>query len=406
MAFPFENIINGKGKKNVPLRLSKISLTSFRNYEALRLETGGALQIVMAGPNGAGKTNILEAVSLLAPGKGLRGAELDELTSRDAGTDARWAVAAELESTAGFSLRLGTGLERKAGGAARRVIRLNGKEVKGQRHLSEHVAAVWLTPQMDRIFTEGAAARRKFLDRLVFAYAPDHVTHLNRYDKNLRERLRLLTDMRTPDPRWLDTLESQIAADAVSIAAARAHLLARLSHHLHELSQLQTLFPAPAVRLVCGVAAALEKHPALAVEQSTAETLRASRMTDAAAGRTAAGTHRADFAVRYAAKDMPADQCSTGEQKGLLLSIVLAHALMMRAEKGFVPLLLLDEVAAHLDDDRRAQLFAHLQALGGQVWLTGTEAALFGALKDAAVFMIDSGHVLSAYSSLREAGAP
>ena len=185
----------------MPLRLSKISLTRFRNYEALRLETGGALQIVMAGPNGAGKTNILEAVSLLAPGKGLRGAELDELTSRDAGTDARWAVAAELESTAGFSLRLGTGLERKAGGAARRVIRLNGKEVKGQRHLSEHVAAVWLTPQMDRIFTEGAAARRKFLDRLVFAYAPDHVTHLNRYDKNLRERLRLLTDMRTPDPR-------------------------------------------------------------------------------------------------------------------------------------------------------------------------------------------------------------
>lgn len=388
----------------MPLHLSKISLTSFRNYEALRLDTGGALQIVMAGPNGAGKTNILEAVSLLAPGKGLRGAELEELTCRAAEGDARWAVAAELESAGGFALRLGTGLDRKAGGAARRVIRLNGKEVKGQRNLSEHVAAVWLTPQMDRIFTEGAAARRKFLDRLVFAYTPDHVTHLNRYDKNLRERLRLLTGMRTPDPRWLETLETQIAGDAVSIAAARAHLLARLSHHLADLSRLQTLFPAPAVQLVCGIAGALENSPALALEQTLAAQLARARAADAAAGRTSIGTHRADFAVRYAAKDMPADQCSTGEQKGLLLSIVLAHALMMKAEKGFVPLLLLDEVAAHLDDDRRAQLFAHLQALGAQVWLTGTDAALFAALKDAAVFMVDAGHAYPRPSLLRETG--
>ncbi|HCS23285.1 MAG TPA: DNA replication and repair protein RecF, partial [Rhodospirillaceae bacterium] len=284
------------------------------------------------------------------------------------------------------------------------VIRLNGKEVKGQRNLSEHVAAVWLTPQMDRIFTEGAAARRKFLDRLVFAYTPDHVTHLNRYDKNLRERLRLLTGMRTPDARWLETLETQIAGDAVSIAAARAHLLARLSHHLADLSRLQTLFPAPAVQLVCGIAGALENSPALALEQALAAQLARARAVDAAAGRTSIGTHRADFAVRYAAKDMPADQCSTGEQKGLLLSIVLAHALMMKAEKGFVPLLLLDEVAAHLDDDRRAQLFAHLQALGAQVWLTGTDAALFSALKDAAVFMVDGGHAYPRPSLLRETG--
>lgn len=390
----------------MPLSLQKVSLTNFRNYEALRLDVGGARQIVLSGANGAGKTNILEAVSLLTPGKGLRGAELDDLTCRSAvgsaGHPPLWAVAAELESAAGLPLRLGTGLDRaREGGASRRVIRLDGKEVKGQRHLSEHVAAVWLTPQMDRLFLEGAAARRKFLDRLVFAYAPDHVTHLNRYDKSLRERMRVLTDNRTPDPRWLDTLENQIAGDAVSIAAARAYLIVRLSYHLAVLAAQQSLFPAPEVRLLCPVALALETVPALEAEQQLAENLRGNRAADAAAGRTAAGTHRTDFAVRYAAKDMPANLCSTGEQKGLLLSIVLGHARMIQAEKGFVPLLLLDEVAAHLDDARRAQLFGHLQALGGQVWLTGTDAALFDALKDAAVFDIDNAQAVPRSRSAR-----
>lgn len=389
----------------MPLRLEKISLTSFRNYEALRLDTGGAAQIVLAGPNGAGKTNILEAVSLLAPGKGLRGADLADLTCRTAPAGSRWAVAAELESAGGFTLRLGTGLDRKQDGPLRRVIRLNGKEVKGQRHLSEHVAAVWLTPQMDRIFIEGAAARRKFLDRLVFAYTPDHVTHLNRHDKNLRERLRILTDTRTPDPRWLETLETQIAADAVCVAASRAALILHLRHHLAALESAQSLFPAPDVRVICAVQEALASRPALEVEHDLAARLKAERMKDAAAGRTAAGAHRADFAVHYAAKNMPADQCSTGEQKGLLLSLVLGHARMMRDEKGFVPLLLLDEVAAHLDDNRRAQLFAHLLSLGGQVWLTGTDAALFSALEDAAVFSIAGGEAMPVRNRLREAGA-
>jgi len=393
----------------VPLHLQKISLTNFRNYEALRIDVGSARQIVLAGANGAGKTNILEAISLLTPGKGLRGADLDELTCRGAGSAAAgqrplWAVAAELESAGGLPLRLGTGLDRQREGAARRVIRLNGKEVKGQRHLSEHVAAVWLTPQMDRIFLEGPAARRKFLDRLVFAYTPDHVTHLNRYDKSLRERMRVLTDNRTADKRWLDTIETQIAADAVSIAAARAHLLFRLSHHLAVLAEGQSLFPAPDAGLLCPVASALESQPALAVEQQIAAQLQAARAADAAAGRTSAGVHRADFAVRYAAKDMPADQCSTGEQKGLLLSIILAHARMMQAEKGFVPLLLLDEVAAHLDDARRAQLFGHLQNLGGQVWLTGTDAQLFAPLSGAAVFAVERGQVTLQVNARREAG--
>lgn len=393
----------------MPLQLQKISLTNFRNYEALRIDIGTARQVVLAGPNGAGKTNILEAISLLTPGKGLRGADLDALTCRNiptAGQPPLWAVAAELESAGGLPLRLGTGLDRQRDGAARRVIRLNGKEVKGQRHLSEHIAAVWLTPQMDRIFLEGPSARRKFLDRLVFAYTPDHVAYLNRYDKSIRERMRVLTDSRNADKRWLDAIETQIAADAVSIAAARAHLLFRLSHHLAALAEIQSLFPAPDASLVCPVAAALESQPALDVERQVAAQLQSARVADAAAVRTSAGVHRADFAVRYAAKDMPADQCSTGEQKGLLLSLILAHARMIQAEKGFVPLLLLDEVAAHLDDARRAQLFGHLQALGGQVWLTGTDAGLFGALPDAAVFVVARGQVVPLADARREAGVP
>lgn len=382
----------------MPLRLHKISLTSFRNYEALRIDIGGAAQVVLAGANGAGKTNILEAVSLLTPGKGLRSADLDELTRRDpqqAGdlrSAALWAVAAELETANELMVRIGTGLDRTRDDTARRVIRLNGKEVKGQRHLSEHVAAVWLTPQMDRIFIDGASARRKFLDRLVFAYEPDHVTQLNRHEKNLRERLRLLTEHRTPDPRWLDTLEQNIAADAISISAARRHLLARLSHHLAQLGSRETLFPVPQVALDCKVAQLLDSLPAVEAEEKLQSMLRDARSSDAAAGRSMQGAQRADFAVRYAAKEMPAEYCSTGEQKGLMLSIILGHAMMMKAERGFVPLLLLDEVAAHLDDARRGQLFAQLSALGGQVWLTGTDARLFDQLPDAALFHIDHAH--------------
>lgn len=379
----------------MPLHLQKISLTNFRNYEALRLDVGQAPQVVLAGANGAGKTNILEAVSLLTPGKGLRGADLDELTRRDplaatvGGAAGLWAVAAELESSHGLSMRIGTGLDRTRDDSARRVIRLNGKEVKGQRNLSEHVAAVWLTPQMDRIFIDGASARRKFLDRLVFAYVPDHVTQLNRHEKNLRERLRLLTEHRAPDSRWLDTLEQQIAADAISISAARTHLLARLTHHLAQLASRENLFPVPQASLECSVARLLESAPALEAEERLQTALRTARSADAAAGRSTQGAQRADFKVLYAAKNMPAEYCSTGEQKGLMLAIILGHAMMMKAERGFVPLLLLDEVAAHLDDARRAQLFGHLAALGGQVWLTGTDARLFDHLTQAAVFNID-----------------
>ena len=380
------------------LRLNKISLTCFRNYDALRLDVKDARLVVLAGENGAGKTNILEAVSLLAPGKGLRGADLGDMTRRGdpegLSRTAAWAVAAELQNASGDAVRIGTGLDRRADGRRRRVVRIDGKDAGGQGALSDHVAAVWLTPQMDRLFLEGTAARRRFLDRLVFAHAPEHVTHLNRYEKNMRQRLKLLTGEAAQDPKWLDVLEEQMAGDAVSVAAARGHLLARLAHHLAELSAVQSLFPSPVMTLSGTLDHMLGQGSALQAEDALRERWRKTRRLDAETGRTGEGAHRTDLVVRYADKDMPADQCSTGEQKGLLVSIILAHALMMQAEKGFVPLLLLDEVAAHLDDARRAQLFAHLRALDGQVWLTGTDAAIFSDLgQEAAVFKLADGSV-------------
>jgi DNA replication and repair protein RecF len=392
----------------VALRLKKISLTNFRNYAALRLEIKDARIVVLAGENGAGKTNILEAVSLLAPGKGLRSADLGDMTTRYPETPAQstWAVAAELQNAAGDAVRIGTGLDRRSDGRQRRVVRIDGKDAGGQGALSAHVAAVWLTPQMDRLFLEGTAARRRFLDRLVFAHSPDHVTHLNRYEKNMRSRLKLLTGEEAADPKWLDALEQQMAADAVSVTAARQHLLARLTYHLAELSAVQSLFPSPVMALSGKLDQLLAKSAALQAEEKLQDMLRSTRRLDAETGRTTEGAHRSDLIVHYADKNMPADQCSTGEQKGLLVSIILAHALMMQAEKGFVPLLLLDEVAAHLDDARRAQLFAHLRALDGQVWLTGTDAAIFRDLDaDAAVFRLAAGDVRLETPSLELAAA-
>lgn len=374
------------------LLLKKISLTCFRSYETLRIDTGSARAVVLAGPNGAGKTNVLEALSLLAPGRGLRGADLGDMRNR-AQPDALWAVAAELQSAEGHDIRIGTGLDYKTEGAARRIVRINGKDAKSQSSLSQHVAAVWLTPQMDRIFLEGATARRKFLDRLVFAHAPAHLAHLNRYEKNMRQRLKLLTAEKPADPLWLDALEQQMAADAVSVAAARQNLLAHLAHHVGALAARQQLFPAPALRLDGKIDADLQHKPAIDVEDEWRAVWKRARAIDAASARTTQGAHRSDFCVAYAAKDMPADQCSTDEQKSLLISIILAHALMMQAERGFVPLLLLDEVAAHLDDARRAQLFAQLRDLDAQVWLTGTDAAIFAPLAGhARVFMHGGDH--------------
>lgn len=390
----------------MPLALHKINLTCFRNYETLRLSPNGARVVVLTGANGAGKTNILEAVSLLTPGRGLRGAALDDMRSRAAAPVDSWAVAAEVETAAGEHVKIGTGLApaRKTPGEKRRIVRIDGKDAKTQSQLADLVSAVWLTPQMDRIFLEGGAVRRKFLDRLVFAFDPSHATHLNRYEKNLRERMRLLQgdDARArggADPRWLSELESQLSADGIAIAAARRELVDRLQQHVLQDSG----FPAPQFQLQGWIDTEVATRPALDAEDMLRERFKKSRPLDTASGKSLEGPHRSDFNVIYAAKDMPAAQCSTGEQKGLLVATVLAHAAMMRADRGFVPLLLLDEVAAHLDDRRRAELFDYLLSFDAQIWLTGTEADIFRELSGQAVFYA-AGQGTVRETTLREAG--
>jgi len=373
----------------MPLRLHKLNLSHFRNYDTLRIEPRGARIVVLTGDNGAGKTNLLEAVSLLAPGKGLRGAELSDIQARDGGGNL-WAVAAEVETPQGLMMRLGTGLDREM---KRRVIRLDGRDMKSQNELSGIISAVWLTPQMDRLFLEGAGPRRRFLDRLVYSYAPDHAARVSRAEKHLRDRMRLLQEGRAADPQWLDTLESQIAGDSVAIAAARVQFLESLQHHAFGLKEKESLFPVPLLQAEGTVEARVDSMPALALEDDIRLSLRNGRAADGASGRTEGSILRSDLKVVYADKNMPAAQCSTGEQKGLLVAIILAHAFMMQAEKGHVPLILLDEVAAHLDDARRAQLLSFLSGVEGQVWLTGTDARMFSGVESQARFYtVSHGH--------------
>lgn len=388
----------------MPLLLQKLNLTHFRSYDALRLDLKGAGIVVLTGPNGAGKTNILEAVSLLVPGKGLRSADLLDMKSRSAAPEDLWAVAAEIDTAAGLLMRIGTGLDRDA---KRRLVRINGRDAKNQNELASIISAVWLTPQMDRLFLEGASGRRKFFDRLVYATDPEHATRLNRYDKNLRERLKVLQGERGADPVWLSGLEAQLAADAVSIAATRRQLLENLSRYIGKLYAGKTLFPIPEIAIDGWTENQMAAHPAVEVEEALKARFKDSRRADMLAGKSREGVHRSDFAVSHAGRHMPASQCSTGEQKGLLVSIVLAHALMMQGEKGFVPILLLDEVAAHLDDARRDELFRYLLSLNGQVFLTGTDAAMFDALQPKALFCrVEHGTItVDAAASPRKNGA-
>lgn len=403
------------------LSLRKINISQFRCYEAVRLDltdTAGAKApdislvreahggiVVLTGPNGAGKTNILEAVSLLVPGKGLRSADILEMKNRSAGPEDLWAISAEVETPSGLTVRIGTGLDRPSQSDAerivkRRLVRINGKNAKNQNELSGFISAVWLTPQMDRLFLEGASARRKFLDRLVYAFEPDHVTRINRYDKTMRERMKLLLLDRY-DASWLSSLEAQMSGDAVSIAASRLALIQHLQQQVAGLGSAAPLFPQPHLALQGWTENAIATRPAVDVEDELKRKLSDARALDRAAGRTHEGIHRSDLLVSYAGKNMPADQSSTGEQKALLVSIILAHALMMQAEKGFVPIILLDEVAAHLDADRRQQLFDQLQSLQGQIWLTGTDEAVFASLQTAKFFRVDHGHV-APVGALRE----
>ncbi|MCC7427697.1 MAG: DNA replication/repair protein RecF [Alphaproteobacteria bacterium] len=401
------------------LRLLRLTLTDFRSYAALSVRFG-ARMVVLAGENGAGKTNILEAISLLVPGRGLRQARLSELARRAPPADPLgdplgdapgpgprpWAVAAELETPLG-ALSVGTGLEPGAPGgngngggngaaAERRAFRLDGATPRSQAEVGARLAALWLTPQMDRLWEEGPAARRRFLDRLVWALEPAHARELAAYDTAMANRQRLLREAaesgRAPDAEWLAALEDSMARHAVAVAAARRVLLARLNAALA--GGIAGAFPAAHLTALCPIDAALGREPALAVEDGLRARWAAERGRDQAQGGTASGAHRSDLAFTHTGKGIDAALCSTGEQKALLVSVVLGHAALVAEARGFAPLLLLDEVAAHLDEARRLALFAALAALPAQVFLTGTEAALFAPLAGlAAGFAVGGGRL-------------
>lgn len=362
--------------------VAAIALTDFRSYPHAELTTGGR-SVFLFGANGAGKTNLLEALSLLSPGRGMRAASLGEFGRRLPGeAEGRaWAVSAHIETDDG-TVRLGTGVD--APGAARRLVRVEGEAAPPGR-LAEYVRPLWLTPAQDRLFLEGAAERRRFFDRLVFAAEPIHAAHAGAYEQALRERGRLLASESPPDPAWLAALEARMAEAGARLAEGRAFTLEALRAEIDQRSARP--FPRARLGLTGEFEGMLLAGAGIAVvEARLAAALAASRPRDAAAGRALTGPHRCDLAVIHAALGRPAAECSTGEQKALILNLVLAQAARLsRAKSQPNPILLLDEVAAHLDQLRRAALAEEIGALGLQAFLTGTDEALFDPFKGRAL---------------------
>ena len=374
------------------LAVTRLVLSQFRSYAASELVTGGR-PVVLAGHNGAGKTNVLDAISLLSPGRGLRGASLGDHIRKgpmEAASNALWAVAATVRRSS-ESYELGTGLGVSAQGAERRRMQLNGAPLTNTSELAEIVQMVWLTPAMDRLFTEGASGRRKFLDRLVLGFDAAHARRAARYETAMRERLRLLK-FGPRDPAWLDGLELEMAETGVAMALARAETVERLNRALAERGSAGA-FPCAQLALE-GEADALVAEDAAKADEAFRARWARMRMRDAEARRTTFGPHASDLAARHTEKRMNAADCSTGEQKALLISIVLADAWeLSRRRDGIAPLLLLDEVAAHLDLKRRNALFEEILALGAQAWMTGTDLSLFAGLEARAdVFLVNAGN--------------
>ncbi len=369
------------------LSISRLMLTDFRSYSAVRIDTDGR-PVVLTGPNGAGKTNLLEALSCLTPGRGLRRARLAEMARHDG--PGGWAVAARIDNN-GEERQIGVGCEiDKETGKERRLVRIDGQRA-APGELRELLGVQWLTPRMDRLFIEGKGERRRFLDRLVFAGDPAHARRVTAYETAMRERNQLLRE-RGSDPAWLTALEARMAEDGVAVAAARRAAADRLSRAL-----TQGIGPFPSARLAIDgmLESWLDDMAAVDAEQRFAETLAEARPRDAGAGRALDGPHRSDLLVTYAPNGMPAAQCSTGEQKALLIAIVLANARLETVDRGQAPLLLLDEITAHLDEGRRHALFDEIRALDGQAWLTGTDRSLFAGLRDRAQFFAVQSGTLS-----------
>ncbi len=360
--------------RHVPARaaVASLKLTRYRNYPTLSLSTGD-VSVALVGPNGAGKTNLLEAVSLLSPGRGIRGARLDEIAMK--GGDGTFAAAARVDNAAG-TVALGTGVViGPEGPEAKRRVHVDHAPAGSSEAFLDHLRVLWLTPSMDGLFTGAPAERRRYLDRAVLSIDKRHGTRANAFEKAMRGRNRLLAEP-SPDAAWLDAIETEMAELGVAIAAARREWAA-LAVAMIDLMARRAPFPAAEVALAGNLEGDLDGFSASEVEERYRRLLRDERGRDAAAARTLIGPHRSDLLVRHRPKDMPAESCSTGEQKALLVGLVLAQARLVTSLSGETPVVLLDEIAAHLDETRRAGLFDVLDDLGAQAFMTGTDEAAF-----------------------------
>ncbi|TIP73610.1 MAG: DNA replication/repair protein RecF [Mesorhizobium sp.] len=369
--------------------ISKLSLTNFRNYETLSIDLDPGA-VVFSGDNGAGKTNLLEAISLLTPGRGLRRAPYADVARE--GGDGGFAIHARLDGPDG-PVEIGTGMAGgDAAGEGGRRVRINGAAARSAEDMLEWLRVVWLTPAMDALFTGPAADRRRFLDRQVLAIDPGHGQRALDYEKAMRGRNRLLAEG-SRDGAWFDAIETQMAETGVAIAAARAELVRLLAAMIDRLPSAGP-FPQADIGLSGMLESEVGTTAAVDVEERFRQALAEGRDRDRAAGRTLDGPHRSDLVVRHRPKAMPAELCSTGEQKALLVGMVLSHARLTGEMSGMTPILLLDEIAAHLDAGRRAALFSILEELNCQAFMTGTDAALFSSLKGRAQFLtVDHGTV-------------
>jgi DNA replication and repair protein RecF len=378
-----------------------LMLTNFRSYAALTLDSGPG-SVVLTGANGAGKTNILEALSMLSPGRSLRGATLAQVSRRGANEDedgpgSPWAVGATVEGPTG-PVQLGAGY--MPGGESsvpKRIVRIDGETKGSSAAFADHLHMIWLTPAQDRLFLDGASDRRRFLDRLISGFDARHSALWSAYEKAMRDRLALLRSGRM-DAGWLGSLERIMAESAVALAASRNDALAHLAAVLAE-EDPASAFPAADIALDGALETALMSAPAIRAEDDYAHALAAHRLQDAEAGRTKLGPHSTDMIVRHRAKGRDARHCSTGEQKSLMIRLVLAGAELAARKSGAAPVLLLDEIVAHLDEHRRRALFAAIARLGAQAWCTGVERGPFESLgRDARFFTVSNGGVTPASS--------
>ncbi|HWF96939.1 MAG TPA: DNA replication/repair protein RecF [Xanthobacteraceae bacterium] len=371
-------------------RIRRLTLTNFRSYRSAHIELAAG-PIVLVGPNGAGKTNLVEAISFLAPGRGLRRATLDEVAFQEG--DGSWAVSADVDGALGLAT-LGTGIEAPAAPdtAVTRKCRIDREPAVSVAALSDHLRVIWLVPAMDGMFSGAASERRRFLDRLALAVDAEHSGRVAALERALRSRNRLLEEPR-PDPHWLDAVEHETAEIAVAVAAQRAETVARLQQALRARDPASA-FPSSEIALKGWIEELVRQRPAIEVEDRYRAVLKDNRLRDAAAGRTLDGPHLTDLAVTYARKNIPAADASTGEQKALLIGLVLAHANLLAEMSGFAPVLLLDEVVAHLDPARRTALYRELEQLGAQVWMTGADPAAFAEIEPRAqVLEVSPGRV-------------